>query len=71
MSYLYAGPIAVTYVEHFQSLEKELISLVPIRGWDSIRANLLRLSKLLPLFLPHLILLPVCRDLFVGLPEGA
>ena len=71
MSYLYAGPIAVTCVEHFESLEKKLISLVPIRGWDSIRTNLLRLSKLLPLFLPHLILLPVCRDLFVGLPEGA
>ena len=71
MSSLYAGPIAVTYVEHFQSLEKELISLVPIRGWDSIGANLLRLSKLLPLPLPHLILLPVCWDLFVGLPEGA
>ena len=71
MSSLYAGPIAVTYVEHFESLEKELISLVPIRGWDSIRANLLRLSKLLPLPLPHLIILPVRRDLFVGLPEGA
>ena len=71
MSSLYASPIAATYVEHFQSLEKELISLVPIRGWDSIGANLLRLSKLLPLSLPHLILPPVCRGLFVGLPEGA